>query len=145
MEATIELREMLGLDKRTMNADLAELARDWERIMESILHAQSGERYAAPLAFEVSLRLSTAYLRGRGYRLGNPKSFKANVIKLSLLPICLIAKVEEKGKVFFPTLCELGLGSIEQAYKTFDGRLASLDNSDKDILGEAEQILRAKQ
>ena len=134
MNESIETaRELMELNDRIFNADLADIAFQFDRILG---HAEPNR---IAVAIDILLSLVTVYLRGRGYRIGNSKAWKAHGLKFAWVATAVIAKIEERGRFWYPNASKAGLESLESAVKGF---YTSCGGSD--IVKEAEDILRRK-
>ena len=131
MDAIELTRQALGIDAKSFNADLVDIAYRLEQIIAP------NDKGGSKQVMTTLIELAGAYLRGRGYKMGNWRGVRAHKVKQALICTSVIMKVEEKGEIFFPALHRLGFGSVEQGCSTMKGLGVNYD-----ILDEAERILR---
>lgn len=124
----------LGLPLRELEADIHDIAWGWEIIMENSTQDVKQARI-------VLLFLVRAYLRGRGYRMGNYQGTVKHLWKVTALCAEVIKEVIEQGPIIYKALHTLGFKAFESVLEL----LAEKPDVDQNIIDEANRILREKQ
>ena len=128
------LLKTLGLPLRELEADIHDIAWAWEIIMENSTQNVKQARI-------VLLFLVRAYLRGRGYRMGNYQGAVKHLWTLTALCVEVIKEVIEQGPIIFKALHTLGFNSFESVLEV----LTEKRDVNQNIIDEANRILREKQ
>lgn len=104
---------MMKTDFRIAKADLTWLAKEWEHLVSKVEYPT---RSFALSAFHVVL---SAFLRGRGMRMGSAQGFHKHVASISVLMTEVVERVisDEAKETWFPTLVRMGVDSQEGAFE----------------------------
>jgi hypothetical protein len=124
-----EIGLTLKLSKKELESDIKDIAEYWETCLEK---AQIEERDTAIFLLTTCV---TCYLRGRGIRIGNYKSFKDNHgILVSLVTLIPLFAWKQPAK-YYPRIHEIIPIFADNG---------NTENKGVDIISEAEKILREK-
>lgn len=113
-------------------SDVKDLAWYWESMFDESNQYNS---------MDILHGLVHAYLRGRGFRMGNVQGFRRHSYKLAMMCTLVTQYVIEEGPILFSALHGYGYDSPEKALQTMQKELSGR----KDVLTVAEEILREKQ
>lgn len=117
-----ELAATLGIKPKVLWADIKELAWLWEEAMEDV-------QTLNPLtAMDALHPIVTAYLRGKGFRMGNYQGISRH--GTTMRRVAFLVAIQASGECeVFSRLCACGIGSMED----FIARLRSLTKERADM------------
>lgn len=133
MEVEERLSSELEVPLKQVRGDIKQIAYAWDDILDYDLSLAKKKACASLIP------LVRIYLRGKGYRMGNSRSFTSHSLKFSLTYASVIKFVIEAGRECFPILHSMGFSSWEEAQGTLRYYLG---RERFDIIEEAETILK---
>jgi len=98
--------KQLGLSQSTLKADVKELAWEWEALVLSLDYCTT------KLAIKILCSLVKAYMRGRGFKMGNYKAYLRHHAKSNFL-IAEVVEVVLKGGAVYESLQKFGFTSVD--------------------------------